>query len=287
MFWKRAVTAAVLIPAVIAMVLLGPLWLVAGAAGAVVLLALLEFFRLGDRAGLVGFVPWTTLCSLIVVYAQWTATVATSEASKGTALDFPATTPGGLEAVLVLFILGLGVAASLSRRQASQLLSGVTVSAGGLLLVALPLSYLVRLAGFGDGRRWLLLVLVMIWVGDTAAYLVGKAAGRIPMAPTLSPKKTWEGAAANLLAALGVGIVAARWLPAARLFILELAVLVNIAGQAGDLLESAYKRSAGVKDSGQLLPGHGGMLDRVDSLVLAVPMAWWYLWWLGHTGHLG
>ena len=82
------------------------------------------------------------------------------------------------------------------------------------------------------------------------------------------------------------GFVAARWLPLPAVSVLILAVLANVAGQAGDLLESAYKRSAGVKDSGQLLPGHGGMLDRIDSLALAAPVAWWYLTFLTTTGHL-
>lgn len=106
------------------------------------------------------------------------------------------------------------------------------------------------------------------------------------MAPILSPKKTWEGAAANLLGSLVVGYIAARWLPLPAMTVLGLVLMANLAGQAGDLLESAYKRSASVKDSGQLLPGHGGMLDRIDSLTLAAPMAWWYLWWLLGTGRL-
>ena len=96
------------------------------------------------------------------------------------------------------------------------------------------------------------------------------------MAPQLSPKKTWEGAAANLLSSLAVAFVFARWMNVPLLVLVGGAALGNIAGQVGDLLESAYKRSAGAKDSGGLLPGHGGVLDRIDALILAAPVVWYY-----------
>ena len=96
------------------------------------------------------------------------------------------------------------------------------------------------------------------------------------MAPQLSPKKTWEGAAANLLGSLLVGVASARWLHFDAAQMVVMAGLANVAGQAGDLLESAYKRSAGVKDSGHAAAGHGGMLDRIDALILAAPVVWYY-----------
>jgi phosphatidate cytidylyltransferase len=126
------------------------------------------------------------------------------------------------------------------------------------------------------GPKLLLFALVLVWAGDTAAYFVGRSIGRWKMAPNLSPNKTWEGAAANLLASLAVGVFFARWTGIGLRSLLPGAALANVAGQLGDLAESAYKRSAGAKDSGGLLPGHGGMLDRVDALVFAVPVVWYY-----------
>jgi phosphatidate cytidylyltransferase len=103
---------------------------------------------------------------------------------------------------------------------------------------------------------------------------VGRSLGRVKMAPALSPGKTWEGAAANVVASVLVAIPFARWTGIDLLTLMAVAATANIAGQMGDLIESAYKRGAGVKDSSSLLPGHGGMLDRIDSLILASPAVW-------------
>jgi phosphatidate cytidylyltransferase len=284
---KRIVTALILIPIVAWAVLLSPLWLLSGLVGVIALLALWEFFRLGDQIGLTGFVQWTTLCSLLIVYMQWRTSAMSAEPFAGASVGpFVSREMGGIESVLIVFVVGLAFCASLTKLDLRRRMGALAISAGGLLLVVFPLSYVLRIGCFPEGRRLLMLVLVMIWAGDTAAYLAGSTFAKIPMAPVLSPKKTWEGAAANLLGSMVVGALGARWMPVPLGAILVLAVLTNVAGQAGDLLESAYKRSAGVKDSGVLLPGHGGMLDRIDSLIIAAPMAWWYLWLLARLGHL-
>jgi phosphatidate cytidylyltransferase len=151
------------------------------------------------------------------------------------------------------------------------------ISSSGLLLVAFPLTFAVRLHGLGEqGPRLLLFALVITWVGDTVAYFVGRAIGRHAFAPHLSPKKTWEGAVASFAGSLVVALAFTRWLSAPLPHLLAMAGFGNIAGQVGDLLESAYKRSAGVKDSGGLLPGHGGILDRIDALILTIPVVWYY-----------
>jgi phosphatidate cytidylyltransferase len=103
--------------------------------------------------------------------------------------------------------------------------------------------------------------------------------GRWKLAPHLSPNKTWEGAAANLLGALLVAAVFGRWMNIASTQMLAMAAVGSIAGQIGDIFESAFKRSVGAKDSGTLLPGHGGVLDRIDALVFAAPAIWYYFEW--------
>jgi phosphatidate cytidylyltransferase len=124
------------------------------------------------------------------------------------------------------------------------------------------------------GHHWLMFGLMVNWIGDTGAYYVGKNFGRHKLAPAVSPGKSWEGAAASAITGVVFGLV---YLPltirgTSLLSAGLLAFAANAAGQVGDLAESALKRGAGVKDSGTLLPGHGGLLDRVDSTMFALPV---------------
>jgi len=278
----RVLTAAVLIPAVVAIVWWGSTGLVAGVAGLVTLLALLEFFVLGEKAGLPGYRAWTGVCAMGLLVAQLAPPpdLLISHGSGWELIRHSALRSGTLfplDLVLLLFVLGASGLALTSQRPLAEALPAVGISAAGLLFVALPFSFIVRLHGIGpEGPKLLLFVLVLVWAGDTLAYFVGRAVGRLPMAPKLSPKKTWEGAVANLFGSLLVGVLFARWMTVELRHLLVMAGLGNIAGQGGDLLESAYKRSAGVKDSGFLLPGHGGVLDRIDALILAAPVVWYY-----------
>ena len=125
-------------------------------------------------------------------------------------------------------------------------------------------------------HHWLLFAMLLSWAGDTAAFYVGKAFGKHKMAPHVSPGKTWEGAAGSVAGAMLVGGIYAHYLipQASPILALSLAAGGNIAGQLGDLCESALKRGAGVKDSGTLLPGHGGWLDRLDSSLFSVPVVY-------------
>jgi phosphatidate cytidylyltransferase len=122
--------------------------------------------------------------------------------------------------------------------------------------------------------NWLLFGLAVNWVGDTFAFLVGRAWGRRQLAPRVSPGKTWEGAAASVVSAVLFGALVLPWLisDVSTWQAALLALAANVAGQLGDLAESSLKRAAGVKDSGALLPGHGGMLDRVDSAMFSLPV---------------
>ena len=127
-------------------------------------------------------------------------------------------------------------------------------------------------------RHWLMFALIINWIGDTGAYYIGSLIGRHRMAPRISPKKSWEGAAASVVFSLAGGI-AYLWyfiptVPVPQM--VTITILANVAGQFGDLAESAMKRGAGAKDSSQILPGHGGFLDRVDSTLFSMPVI--YIW---------
>ncbi len=280
----RVLTAAVLIPAVVALVWWGPAPLLAAVAAAVAILALREFFNLGELVGLRAFRYWTFLCATGIFYAQYVAGSAdTVTLGSGVTLVRPSSIPFAvsLDEVFLVFVFGLVIAGLSTRRALHEVLSALSISSAGLLLVVLPFSYLVRINAIVPiGRELVLFTLSLIWAGDMLAYFTGRAFGRVPFAPVLSPKKTWEGAIANFVASLLVAVAFARWLQLDVVTLTAVAGAANVAGQMGDLIKSAYKRAASVKDSGTLLPGHGGMLDRIDSLILASPVVWLAWHWL-------
>lgn len=262
-FLKRVLTAAVLIPAVLALVFWAPGWLFLLGLAPVLLLALWEYLELASRFGASSTRLPVYLSGLLMLAAglywpdQMLAIVA------GTTL---------LSATLELF-----------RRPAlSELLPAVGASILGVLYVALPLALAVSLR---DGQRgtWVITyVLLLVWAGDTAAYLAGRALGRHKLAPAISPGKTVEGTVASALVTVGIGFWLARtWFPfIAVVHAVALPLCINIFAQAGDLVESGLKRGAGVKDSSNFLPGHGGLLDRIDSLLFAFPAVWYYWHWI-------
>lgn len=168
--------------------------------------------------------------------------------------------------------------------------------------IALPMGMLVQLRQQWAGAFYLLYLLFVVWSGDIFAYFVGKSIGRHLMAPRISPKKTWEGAAASLVASVAIGCALFYYAqPLSSLLlraglierrdglfgleqpsmgpIVVLTIVLNIAAQLGDLVESLIKRGANVKDSGAILPGHGGMLDRIDALLFAAPVLWYWAAW--------
>jgi len=286
MTWKRVATAAVLIPCVVGLVLWGSTAAVTIGTALVILLALFEFFALGDAIGHRAYRFWTAACALGLVFVQWMASTANSVGTSRGIQYFVLIGKAFLSVpavgdVFFIFLLGVTVLTLWTKRPMVEALPAAGISSSGLILVALPLTYAIRLHGIStDGPKLLMFVLIITWVGDTAAYFVGRAIGKHPLAPVLSPKKSWEGTIASIMGALLVAVVFARWLIVPPPHLLAMAAVGNIAGQAGDLLESAYKRSAGVKDSGSLLPGHGGVLDRIDALILAIPVVWYYWIWI-------
>lgn len=148
----------------------------------------------------------------------------------------------------------------------------------GVLYVAGPLSLAVVLRGMPGGGRYIVLACGIVWVGDTAAFYIGSYLGRHRLAPRVSPHKSVEGSVGGLAASMAAAwlLAAALDVPATLLSSVLLGVVVGGAGQIGDLIESVIKRTFQVKDTGHLIPGHGGMLDRIDSLLFAIPV--FYLW---------
>jgi phosphatidate cytidylyltransferase len=282
MTWKRVATAAVLIPFAVGIVLWGSTALLALAVALVTLLALFEYFALGEAIGHRAYRFWTATCSIVLVFLQWTAAIAPAYKLRGglvihrVADPFAFSLPTIADAFF-LFVLGVAAITLFTKRPLVETLPAAGISASGFILVVFPLSYAVRLHGLGEqGPLMLLFAMVIIWVGDTAAYFVGRSFGKYKLAPHLSPSKTWEGTVASFLGSLVVAFVFARFMTVPLGHLLGMAAVGNVAGQVGDLLESAYKRSAGIKDSGSILPGHGGVLDRIDALILAIPVVWYY-----------
>ncbi len=281
---KRVLTATVLIILVGLLVFLGKLWMVTLFAALVAALAAIEFRQLAaageqapqpaGRPGQKNAIPlWWTLLAIALFF------IATFKLPQDTitAVAF---------ATLLLFTWNTF---------RTPLAHVLPETAAGLLLliyIAFPLTLipLIWNRDQGDGLVLILFLFLCVWSGDIAALYVGKRFGRRKLAPTLSPNKTWEGAIASVVASVIFGlalILYGNWLSLHGFTRLHtnaplwqwalLAILLNCAAQFGDLLESALKRGAGVKDSGTMLPGHGGILDRIDALLLAAPALWFVL----------
>src|SRR5882757_3896217 len=274
---KRILTATVLILAVFALIFFGKLWMVTLFAAIVAELAAFEYLQLANAGS-------TSDSARIPLW--WMA--------LGTALLFLVNLPGWpTEAVLlpVLSALTLTLLAwNGFRGTLTHILPDTAKGLFGLIYIAYPLTLVPAIWKQEDGMALLLFLMVCVWCGDIAALYIGKNFGRHKLAPRLSPGKTWEGAIASVVGSViaGMAVVYVSDLLTARgnliLHIAEpvwqsllLAILLNIAAQLGDLLESAIKRGANVKDSGTMLPGHGGILDRIDALLLAAPVLWYIL----------
>ena len=188
----------------------------------------------------------------------------------------------GVWALVLAAVLSIGVGALVlgKRTPVGESLPALGALAFGVPYFALPIASFSYLQLFDP---WVLfLLLAIVWLGDTAALYVGSAFGRRRLAPVVSPKKTWEGAAACLTTALAATAIWSWWrLGRLDAALLAVAAATSVAAQAGDLVESLIKRGAGVKDSGGVLPGHGGMLDRVDALLFAAPVMLLGLWVIG------
>lgn len=181
--------------------------------------------------------------------------------------------PGVLAGLFIFFFAGT------LRKDFRDAVMDTAIKTLGIAYIAIPLSYVILLRNLEQGRWWLLFILFAIWASDTFAYLTGKTIGRHKLSPYVSPNKTVEGAIGGLAGAAIAGYVMNKYL-ALGMPITEaaaLSVILGVIGIIGDLAESLLKRSAGVKDSGSVIPGHGGVLDRIDSLLFPVPFVYYFL----------
>ena len=292
---KRIATAVVLIPIVLALTLRAPVWAVAAVVALVALLTIHEFLKLTESYGVQPLrLPTYIFTGLFFLLLAICAAGETPLLSTGKFL-----TGMGFAAALAPFLF---LTIAMRRADLRTGYPAAAAAAFGFAYIALPMAMLVQLRQQWAGAFYLLYLLLVVWAGDIFAYFVGKSIGRHLMAPRISPKKTWEGAAASVVASvavgwalfahaeqissalLRVGLITRRdglfgLEQPAMLPIILLTIILNIAAQLGDLVESLIKRGAGVKDSGAILPGHGGMLDRIDALLFAAPVLWVYAAW--------
>jgi len=255
---KRVLSTLVLLPVFLAIVMAGPLWLYGATIVAIAAAGQWEFTGMFDRAGLrthrlVG------LAGGVLV----TASFALPVSGRG---------------VFTLVLLGV-LASSLWRSPGRRVAwEPLVITVFGICYVNWLLGYGFWLRGLPSGKEWVLLLVWVTWLGETAAYLVGSTVGRHQLAPVISPRKTIEGAVAQIAVSIAAAVVGQAWffgvLP--REHAVAVGALLGVVGQVGDLVESALKRSVGTKDTGHLIPGHGGMLDRVDSLLFNTPVLFYY-----------
>jgi phosphatidate cytidylyltransferase len=266
---KRVITAAVLIPLVLLLLLKGSFLSVVVATAFVAELATWEYLSIADCRG-----SRRTLV-LIAIAVLFAATFLSP------ALILPAI---GLSSLVLLLVCCF-------RSPLERVLPDSAFSLFPLLYIGLTLATVPLLWIQPDGPSLLIFLFCIVWTGDIAALYVGRNFGRHKLAPHISPNKTWEGSAASVAGSLLITallIALARWMESRSMTTLHfagplllwlgLAVVLNLFAQVGDLVESAIKRGAGVKDSGAMLPGHGGILDRIDALLLAAPALWYAQW---------
>ncbi|HEX2331082.1 MAG TPA: phosphatidate cytidylyltransferase [Candidatus Angelobacter sp.] len=301
---KRVLTAVVLIPLVLLIVFKAPLWLFALAVAGIIWLALHEYLGIAEAAEVKPFRCATYVAALLpIIVLLGTLVLSEWQSHPRRYHDYPAV---GLQRgfTILCFLLPVIFGTLLVfRKDLKGGLASVASSAFGVLYIGVSLSVLIALRADFVERILVIVVMFSVWAGDIAAYYVGRSIGRHKLAPIVSPNKSWEGAVASVIGSVIVAAVVlhygtqinswfsdrfgfsmgpvtfytpSRTVDVTIFHAILLGIFTNVAAQFGDLFESALKRGAGVKDSGTLLPGHGGILDRIDALLFAIPVVWYY-----------
>jgi len=264
----RVLTALILGPAMLWVIGWAPKWLFVLVLIAVIERGLAEYFQIVKHAGFsaipaLGYFAAPALCLAQIIEWEYPPPAAVAGATACVLI------------VVLVFVVLLGLQRKVELR---NYLSGTATTLFGVMYIGFMLSWLVplRFSGFPDAQQITVLVFLVVAFSDIFAYLIGKLIGRTLLVPRISPGKTLEGSIAGFVGGLLVGVVYARyfWRTDSLKKAILWSALIAIAAQLGDLVESAMKRAGDMKDSGTLLPGHGGLLDRIDSLILAVPVMW-------------
>ena len=238
--------------------------------------------------------PWFTIVlapfGLLAVYEFYRIVAASKQVSPlrvfgiiGTLLfmlspHFQYFTYGVTTQILLTLLLMLSLIWLLRHPQRENAFASWAWTIAGILYVGWLLSYLVALRGLEAGRYWVFLAMFITFTSDTSAFFAGRAWGKHRLAPRISPGKTWEGAIAGVLGAVIIGLGLVQFFPLTLSYgqAIALGLLVTIMGQLGDLVESLFKRNMGIKEAGKLLPGHGGILDRLDSVFFSSAAVYYY-----------
>jgi phosphatidate cytidylyltransferase len=264
MHLKRWLTSIVALPLLVYMIASGPRWIFYGLLFAASGVGLLEFFRMTAPQLPSPVKVISVLLSFLFFYCLW----------RGPFFQVFAVFCLWVMIPLTFFLFSPPA----SRNRAAEDLGKVAL---GFLYVSLPLALLLLIDRHPRGNLWILFLLAVIFLGDTGAFYFGRLFGKRKLYASVSPGKTWAGAFGGFLFSVLSGLFFSRFFDLGE-FPLKMVVLagcLGVCGQIGDLVESMIKRSAGVKDSGRILPGHGGMLDRVDALLFAIPVLYLFLSW--------
>lgn len=273
---KRAITGAIYVALICACVIAGG-WSYIVLFGLLAIIALQEFYQLSNAS-----TGGENIITLIVdVVGGVILCVGLGCVNLSLMPPFTTAVLGGTFFTLYLLYLLARLVMQLYSQESSPL-TNLAYSYMGQMYIALPLGIMSMYYTLNDGKALLLLMFVMIWLNDTGAFLVGSMIGKHKLFPRISPKKSWEGFVGGVIFAIVAGIVAKLCLPdffetISTGCLAGMGFVVGIFATWGDLVESLIKRTLGVKDSGNILPGHGGILDRIDSLLLVVPASLLYL----------
>ena len=272
---KRELAGAVAIPIVLVILFKGPAILFNALVAVIALGAVWEFYRIAEKTGHpVAKTVGLAGSALLLGGAALLWGPFRFETPAGDLVQVAVKTRPSFWFVAALTIVFLAAIAPMaSRVPPASALGGAASTIFGIVSIALPATAMCLLRG--RSPRVVLMLLLIVWVCDSCAYYFGRMFGRRPLAPMVSPKKTWEGSIGGLVGATLFGAAAGTWWFLPELGPVQGALagaLASTAGQIGDLVESLWKRGAGVKDSGTFLPGHGGFYDRIDSLLFAAPV---------------